>query len=210
MILTKNLLNDEATSAAVKAAILAAWRDRSAVRRAEFVRDALHVLVDAVGVSGMLQEAVIASLEGGGSVVDSLRERELAIRAEVNVALTEKNAYKAQCAAREKEVQPLLNRCVSELMALDGKNKSIELAILNFESAREAARKRYETAGLSAEEIEKIGVKPTSDDLFALKQELVANKERQAQLDRFIKSAPEYPEHLLDDGKSRKCLQRMV
>jgi len=202
MIKTKNLLVDEATPAEVKAAILAAWREPSAVRAAERVREALSALVDAAGVSGVLQEAVIASLESGASVVDQLRERELAIRAEVNVALTEKNTYKTQCAAREKEVQPLLNRCVSEILALGGKNKSIEIAISQFGSAREAARQRYEKAGFSAEEIEAIGVKPTKEDLAAMKQELVANRERQARLERFTKSAPEYPEHLLDGVKA--------
>jgi hypothetical protein len=202
MIATKNLLNDETTSAEVKAAILAAWRDPSAVRSAELVRDALRTLVDAAAVSGMLQEAAVASLEGGASVVDQLREREFAIRAQVNAALAERTAYKAQCAAREREVQPLLNRCVGEILALGGKNRSIEIEISQFDSAREAAKKRYEKAGFSAEEIEAIGIKPTSDDLSAMKQELVANRERQAQLEQFIKSAPEYPEHLLHDIKA--------
>lgn len=202
MIETKNLLNDEATPANVKAAILAAWRDPSAVTRAQLVLNAMRALIDKAGMTSVLQSAVLESLEGSASVVDLLRERELAVIAEINSAIGQRRAYEDKCAVRHGEIQPLLNRCVGESLSLGEQAKLLESRIGGFNRARDSAKERYEAAGLSAADIEALGIRPTDADLAAWKQELEANRERQATVNQFLKSGPEYPEHILDGIKA--------
>jgi hypothetical protein len=202
MILTKSLLNDKNTSAEVKDAILAASRNDYAVAGAQRVLDAWRALAEAKGVASVLQAAVIASIESGTSVIDQLRAYEFAVRVQLDDTLAERRAYKEQCDARKEEVKPLLNRCAGDLMALVEKNRLIEVTISRFSAAREASMARFVSGGFSAEEIEAVGIKPTNDDLTAWKRERDLNNERQAVLERFLKSGPEYPEHILDGVKA--------
>lgn len=202
MITTKNLLNDENTSAEAKAAILAAWRDPSAVTRAQFVLNAMRALIDKAGLVSVLQSATVKSLESGASVVDQLRKHEHAIIAEIGVAIDQRRAYDDKCAVRHAEIQPLLNRCASEVLSLDGQANALEARIGGFQRARDSAKERYEAAGLSAADIEALGIRPTDADLAAWKQVLESNRERQATLNNFLKSGPDYPEHILDGVKA--------
>ena len=198
MIPTKNLLNDKDTSAEVKDAILAASRNASAVAGAQGVLDAWRALAEASGVASVLQAAVLDSIERGTSVVDQLRVYEISVRAQVDITLAERRAYKEQCEARREEVKPLLSRCAGDLMALVEKNKVIEITISRFSAAREASMARFVSAGFSPDEIEAVGIKPTHDDFAAWKREIELNNERQAVLGKFLASGPEYPEHILE------------
>jgi len=198
MIDTKNLMNDNDTSPEVKAAILAAWRDPSNVTRAQFVLNAMRALIDKAGLTSVLQSAALESLKGGASVVDLLRERELAVIAEIGIAIDQRRAFDDKCAVRHAEIQPLLNRCVSEILSLGEQAKVLNTRIGGFNRARDGAKERYEAAGLSAADIEALGIRPTDGDLTAWRRELESNCEREAALNRFLKSGPEYPEYLLD------------
>lgn len=202
MIPIKNLLNEKDTSAEVKDAILAASRNSSAMAGAKRVLDAWRALAEANGMASVLQAAVLESIECGTNVVDQLHAYEVAVRAQVDITLAERRAYKVQCEARKEEVKPLFNRCAGELLSLVEKNKAIEVAISRFSAARDASRERYKAAGFTSAEIEAVGIKPTTEDLAAWRRELDLNNERQAVLDKFLKSGPEYPEQILDGVKA--------
>lgn len=201
MIKTKNQMNTNDAPADLHAATLVAFRDATAVRSAESVLAALRALANVENLVDILQTAVLESRESGVSLVEHLRQLEAALREQAEVARTRKNAYKKKCDARHAEVQPVLSRCASELLALSQHVKGVEQRIAGARQEREANKARYEKAGLKQNEIEALGVKPTDADLAAWRQDLELSRARCVKLSAFIASGPDYPEGILADDK---------
>ena len=66
----------------------------------------------------------------------------------------------------------------------------MQARISGFAREQAATLEKYKSAGLSAAEIESIGIKPTGDDIAAWQLDLEHIRAREGQLSAFIKNGP--------------------
>ncbi|MEM5427206.1 hypothetical protein [Cupriavidus oxalaticus] len=198
---TTVLLDHDAYPASLKRLYVEALRNKSITYAVENVVAARQALLDEAGFTSELQHAVLAAANDGDrfhlAVLETLHERELDFLALREDAREAQRAWKAKCEARYEEIRPTLTGVMRELLDLDPQAKAIEARISGFARAQADTRERYQTAGLSEAEIDAIGVKPGEADLAEWRRELARIREREAQLDSFIKSGPWYDESIL-------------
>lgn len=181
----------------LKTAYKVAVRDKATLSALARVLAALHLLVDEAGFHTELQNCVHNSIANGGSVVDSLREREEDILVQVETAQVAKRVYTKIIAARQTEIQPVLMQCLNEGSQLAEEISVLERKISGFKKQREAAETRLRSAGLTTAQIEQIGVLPSPENLAEWQIELAAKTSRAEQINQFVRSSPDYDVSLL-------------
>ena len=192
-------LTDPEAPAHLKAAYKNAASNKATRRAVELVVEALNELIKASAWHTELQKAVLESVNSGIDLVELLTARGAPFLAGIEAANAEALRYKGWCFARKLEVQPILSAATSELHENETIIKSLQSQIAGFSRARKEAQEKYKAAGLTQSQIDAIGVQPTPDDLSEWKIQLEAKMARQRQIERFIRSAPDYDTTLLSE-----------
>ncbi|QQC63746.1 hypothetical protein [Paraburkholderia ginsengisoli] len=191
---------DSDASAPVARIYFGALKDRATVLAMERVKVAERALVDAGG-HYELWAAAHQSLADGRTVAQVLRERELHLMRQRELANIERAAFVAAADARRAEVEPILAACASELLALSQKITALDLQVRRVATLRAASLEAMEAAGLTLAQIESIGApRPTASELAEWQSDLAAMRARADRLKAFRASAPFFDLALLDDS----------
>lgn len=191
-------LADSQAPIELKAAYKESVRDKAAVSAVSRVVAALHRLIDEAGFHTELQNSVKEFVNGGGDVVDRLLTRESDVLAQIEAVRAEKQIYKGFGFARHIEVLPILNQCSIESGQLSDAITVLQSRIYGFKKQSEAAKEKYEKAGLTESQIEQIGVLPSLENLADWKAQLAEKSARAEQIARFYRSSPDYDTSLLE------------
>ncbi|MCY1375867.1 hypothetical protein D9M69_633130 [compost metagenome] len=97
----------------------------------------------------------------------------------------------------------MLAACMTALFDLGAAAKGLGVQIAGFSRSQAEARERYMAAGLNADEIAVIGIKPTELDLEDWKRKLKKIQAREEQINAFLQSAPDYDLALLGAAAAR-------
>lgn len=139
-------------------------------------------LLELIGADEEFVLAQTAAAERGCTIDQALRER----RAELcGLRESSTNARMALMAKRREQMraaEPFLRAAVEERFRLEEAIRSLEKRIASFDRDRRAFAARMTSAGLTAEEIAGIGVKPTHDELASWRGELAAAQARVAEI----------------------------
>ncbi|WP_426344247.1 hypothetical protein ACN9MU_04715 [Pseudoduganella sp. R-32] len=206
---TSHLIVDSSAPSDLKRMYADAMRNRSTARAAEEVVSTLTQLVSELATQSLMDKAVRAAAAGGRSVTDELHAMRDEIAEHSQRAKAEVQDYAAHCAARQAEVAPTLLACMNEQLSIDSTATELKVRIANFENARQRCVERYKEAGLGDEEIARIGLKPTYEDLTLWQRELEQTSRRKVALNDFMRSAPDYDLSLLNGDGAANMLSEV-
>ncbi|QQC63803.1 hypothetical protein [Paraburkholderia ginsengisoli] len=193
---------DSAADMAFAKLYFAAWGDRSVRLALNRVAIAEKALIDE-GAHFEVAAAVTQSLAGGGSVAQILRERELQLTRQRELARSERALFIRESNARRAEAAPILAACAREQLELSQTIPALaqEVSAGRVHNRREASLAAMRDAGLTDEQVDAVGgPKPTENELAAQQASLASMRARMASLKAFAASAPFYDLSLLDDS----------
>lgn len=191
-------LANKTASVQLKAAYKDCMMSNSTKMAVERVTIAMRLLSYKVDFHTELQAAISASLASGSSVDDVLRKREIDLMGQIETVAKERQLFEGFCFSRRVELQPILNQCATEIVQLHSELEQLDLRIRTFEQQRIAEKIKYEVAGLSAVQIDAIGISPSYADLDDWRRSIPAKRARIETITQFHLSAPEFDLSILE------------
>lgn len=144
-------------------------------------------LLELIGVDEEFALARAAAVERDYTIDEALRERRAELRGQRESSTNAMRALMAKRREQMRAAEPFLRAATQERFRLDETILGLSKRIASFDSARRAFTERMRSAGLSAEEIAGIAVKPTHDDLASWRDQLAAAQVRLAEVAAKIK-----------------------
>ncbi|AXE97738.1 hypothetical protein [Paraburkholderia hospita] len=172
--------------------------DNTTVRTlADEVARASAALFGEHGRLAEIRQAVLLSEATGQSVIEMLRARIDDLRSQregMQRAVADLQSFATE---QRQRVQDDLNRCTSLMINGPSRMDSLRAKVRNYAQSRETMATKLRGAGLSDDDIQRTGVKPTPDDLAAWHSEIADIELGMRRAVAFIASGPLYDVGLL-------------
>lgn len=184
----------------LRSAFFEALRDSSVRRLADEAAQTAARLSSEFGRLAEIRQAVLLVEATGTSVADTLRERISDLKSQrvgMQQAVADLKHFEAQQKDRVKSERA---RCAEVLLDGPRKVEDLRRRIRNYEQDREAVVERLRGVGLDDDAIQRVGIKPSPDDLAAWPREIKAVERDVRLAQAFLDSAPLYDAELPRGG----------
>ncbi|KVS36810.1 hypothetical protein [Burkholderia ubonensis] len=188
---------DDDCPESLRKAFFEALRDSSVHRLADQAAQFAAQLSADFGRLAETRQAVLLADASGKSVTDCLRARIDDLRSQ-RAGMKRNVADLDHFAAEQRErFSAELGQCAAVLLDGPKRIEALHSKVRGYDQARDAMTERLREAGLDDGEIQRVGVKPTPDDLAAWKAEIEDIEHDIHLAQQFIASAPLFDVALL-------------